>query len=147
MATPGASGGDKLLAALNERLSKQDAAVRVGFLEGAKYPDGLQVAQVAFWNEYGRVGQVPRPFFRGMIAAKSAQWPDDLAKILKATGGDQDRALGLMGERIKDQLQGAINDFQSPALRPATVAAKGFAKPLIETAVMLRSVGYEVVKP
>lgn len=143
------TGGDALkrrLANIAKRLDgKQE--VRVGFLEGATYPDGTPVATVAAANEFGRPdkGQPPRPFFRQMIEENSPNWGRQIGRLLKANGGDSAAALDAMGSVIKGQLQRSINQFTSPPLAPSTIAAKGFDKPLIETAHMLRSVDYEVV--
>ena len=49
-----------------------------------------------------------------------------------------------MGEGIKGQLQQSIRDTNAPPLAPATVSAKGFAKPLIDSSNMINSVDYEV---
>lgn len=119
-------------------------AVSVGFIDGAVYPDGTPVAAVAYWNEYGKKGQPPRPFFRRMIAAESPTWPSKMAALAKATNYDGQRVLGLMGEDIKGALQQSINDFQSPGLAQSTIDAKGFSKPLIDTKKMLDDVSYEV---
>lgn len=42
-----------------EKYKDMNASVRVGVLEDATYPDGTSVAQVAFWNEYGAVANIP----------------------------------------------------------------------------------------
>jgi hypothetical protein len=139
------SGGEGLtqaLQAIADRMGKP--SVSVGFLEAATYPDGTPVAAVAFWNEYGGRDRPPRPFFRRMIAAESPSWADKVAKLAKATNYDGPRVMALMGEDIKGALQKSINDFTTPALAASTVADKGFAKPLIDTAHMLNSIGYEV---
>ncbi len=146
MAKAGIRGGDKLekvLAGIARKVAKSNS-VKVGFLEGAKYPDGTNVAQVAFWNEYGTVRSPVRSFFRTMIAKKSPTWGDAVAKTLKATDYDSKAALGLIGEGVKDQLVESIVQFSEPANAPSTVAAKGFNKPLIDTGLMQRSVEYEV---
>ena len=140
-------GADEVSKALEEIAHKMGGGeVAVGFMEGATYPDGTPVAAVAFWNEFGKEGQMPRPFFRQMIAAESPTWPDKMAKLAKATDYDGPRVLALMGEDIKGALQKSINDFQSPPLALSTVKAKGFAKPLIDTSHMLNSITYEVKK-
>jgi hypothetical protein len=41
-------------------------------------------------------------------------------------------------------LQQSIRDTNDPPLAQATIARKGFAKPLIDTSVMINSVDYEV---
>lgn len=145
------NGGDKLRATLQRMASRLSApgTLRVGFLEGATYPatrgqSGLHVATVAFWNEFGTARMPPRPFFRRMIAAKSPGWAAALAKIAKATQYNALASLKLMGTGIKDQLVKSINDFSDPPLAASTIARKGFAKPLIDTGVMIRSVDFEV---
>lgn len=156
------SGGDVLERKLQEIADKLGGgqALRVGFLEGATYPDGTPVALVAGANEFGDPGRSrpPRPFFRSMIADKSQLWPKELGAVIKARDYDVSQALGLMGERIKGQLQESIREFAEPPLAQSTIAAKsrgrvdehpagyGPEKPLIETAHMLNSVDYDVLE-
>lgn len=120
--------------------------VAVGFMEGATYPDGTPVAAVAFWNEFGSPAnnQPPRPFFRQMIAKESPTWPDKMAKLAKATDYDGEKVLALMGEDVGGALQQSINELETPALAESTVESKGFAKPLIDTAHMIKSISYQV---
>lgn len=146
----GAPGLMKKLKEIAQRMG--GGSVSVGFLEGATYPNGTSVPAVAFWNEFGKMVQsqegnyfqLPRPFFRQMIAKESPTWPRKMAKLAKATGYDGPRVLALMGEDIKGGLQESINSLDSPPLAPSTVAAKGFSKPLIDTSHMINSVDYEV---
>lgn len=140
------TGGDKLTQRLREISGRiaRPVELRVGFLEGATYPDGTPVPKVAFWNEFGTSRSPPRPFFRGMIRENSGAWPGEIATLLSRTDYDPERTLGLMGERIVGQLRQSIRDLQSPPLAPSTVRAKGFAKPLIDTGHMLNSADYEV---
>ena len=138
----GSDGVMKALEAITQRMGGGEVAV--GFMEGATYPDGTPVAAVAYWNEFGSVGQPARPFFRQMIAAESPTWPDKMAKLAKGTDYDGPRVLALMGEDIKGALQQSINDFTTPALAESTIEAKGFAKPLIDSSHMLNSIAIEV---
>ena len=99
-------------------------SVEVGFMEGATYPDGTPVAAVAFWNEFGHKGPFPAParsFFRTMIAKESPRWPDKMAALLKATGGDGPRVLAFMGEEIDGQLKDSIIATNAPPLSPTTL--------------------------
>ena len=145
MVSKALSGGDALMKKLEEIASRMGGGeVSIGFLENATYPDGTPVAAVAFWNEFGKPGQPPRPFFRQMIAAESTTWPGKMAKLAKATDYDGDAVLEGMGMDIKGALQQSINDFQTPGLAQSTIDVKGFAKPLIDTSHMLNSVDYEV---
>jgi len=141
---------ERHLREIEKRLGR-GAHVRVGFLESATYPSTgegakrLPVAQVAFWNQYGTVRAPARPFFTDMIARKSPRWGVSLGNILRKNGYDAERSLALMGEGIKGQLQQSINEWSEPPNAPSTVERKGFNKPLIHTALMLRSVDYQVM--
>jgi hypothetical protein len=142
------TGGGKLemvLKGIAERAGKP-GTVRVGFLEGATYPDGTSVATVAAIQNYGAPGaNIPaRPFFSNMVKEKSPNWGKSLGQVLVAANYDATLALGRMGEGIKGQLEQAILDTTSPPLAKETVDAKGFSKPLEDTGHMLDSVGFEV---
>jgi hypothetical protein len=101
---------------------------------------------IAAIQEFGAPsrGIPPRPFFRNMIKAKSGEWPKAIAALLKANNYDARRTLMLTGEAIAGQLRQSIVDTNSPPLKPATIKRKGFAKPLIDTSVMINSIDYEV---
>ena len=140
------SGGDKLEFAL-ARIAYElgsGATLRVGFLEGATYPDGQPVAAVAAWNEYGTATIPMRPFFRNMVAAKSKEWPEGIATQLRLTRYDVNLTLQRTGAAIRGQLQQSIRDTNSPPNAPYTIEKKGFNNPLLDTGHMLNSVDYEV---
>jgi len=138
-------GADSLMKKLQAIAESMDAGhVDVGFMSEAKYPDGTGVAQVAFWNEFGTATSPPRPFFRGMIARDSGNWPEVMARQAKGTNLDGAKTLGLMGEYIGGQLIQSINDLETPKLADSTVAAKGFEKPLIDTSHMINSITYQI---
>lgn len=148
MAAKSFSGGAKLEAKLKEiaAMASRAGVLRVGFLEGATYPDGTSVATVAAIQEFGApaAGIPSRPFFRNMIAEKSPEWGASLGRVAVSTGYDMDKTLALMGEGIGSQLQRSILEFEGEPLAPATIAAKGFDKQLIDTGHMVNSVGYQV---
>jgi len=149
MASVTLTGGDGLEAKLKElagKLGAKKREVRVGFFENAKYPDGTSVATIAAIQNFGAPsrGIPPRPFFSNMVAAKSPGWPDSFVRIMKANEYDLDLSLNLLGGGIAGQLRQSIKDTNSPPLSPVTVRKKGFAKPLIDTAVMFQSVDFEV---
>jgi hypothetical protein len=145
-------GGKKLSFALKSIEDKivNAGVLRVGFLEGARYPakkkgGALHVAQVAFWNEFGapRAGVPSRPFFRNTIAKESPTWGDKLGKAVKATNYDGQKALALLGVSIADDITNAVAQWPADNA-PTTAARKGFNKGLIDTGVMQRAVDYEV---
>lgn len=141
-------GGAKLDAHLRKLAARVAApgTLRVGFLEGATYPDGTSVPLVAAVQNFGAPsrGIPPRPFFSNMVADKAAGWGPALGRILQGNGYDGPAALELMGEGIAGQLRQSIVDTNAPPLAESTIARKGFAKPLVDTSHMLNSVDYEV---
>lgn len=122
-------GGEKVKAELAElaRNVTKGAKLQVGFLAGAKYPNGTSVPMVAAIQNYGApaVGIPPRPYFSNMVADKSPGWGKKLGAILPTVGFDSDKALDLMGEGIEGQLRQSIIDTYSPALSPITVMLRG----------------------
>lgn len=153
-------GGQKLQAALDKLSADvaQPMTLRVGFLEGATYPDGTSVALVAAAQNFGTGKIPPRPFFSNMVRTKSGGWPAALAKILKSNNFNAADGLKLMGEGIVGQLRQSIVDTNSPPLAESTLKSRGVAgmvfnpsdqstfgaKPLVRTGHMLNSADYEV---
>ena len=121
--------------------------VRAGFLGGAPYPDGTPVALVAAVHEFGAPAKgIPvRPFMRTAIAQNKAKWADQLSRAI-GESGTAEAALGMVGESIKDDLRSSIRDGDWAPNKPRTVARKGFAKPLIDTAHMVNSVDHDVTE-
>jgi hypothetical protein len=139
------SGGDKLEAALKAISEKMSGgSLSVGFLEGATYPDGESVAQVAFWNEFGTSRAPARPFMRSTIEDKQGEWATRIAGAAVHYDYDSAKVLGLMGETMKEDFQSSINGWTNPRNADSTIATKGFDKPLIDTGVMLQAVDYRV---
>ena len=148
MATISFSGGSKLESVLDGIAKRAGHAreLKVGFMEGATYPDGTSVAMVAAIQNFGApaVNIPARPFFSNMVREKSPRWGQSLGNLLKASDYDSQTAMESMGLGIAGQLQQSIQDTNSPKLADSTIAAKGFSKPLIETGHMQNSVDYDV---
>jgi hypothetical protein len=137
---------DKIMDALDAVAANlKPMQLKVGFLEGATYPDGTQVPMVAATNEFGNPAnnQPPRPFFRNSISEHEEEWREAAAKFVES-GADSLDVLSTLGKLIADDIKGSIRAFDNPALSPVTIARKGFDKPLIDTSNMLNSVSYEV---
>lgn len=147
MAEFGIAGGGALERKLKELADKVGVSktLRVGFLEGATYPDGTSVPLVAAIQEFGTKDIPSRPFFRDMIAAKSGGWAQSLGNLAVKTNFDVDATLNQMGAGIKGQLQESIRTFDKVPLAQSTIDKKGFDKQLIDTSVMINSVSWEVL--
>lgn len=139
------SGGDKLDKALDEiarKLSK-GGKVRVGFINGATYPDGTPVAMVAAIQNYGapRAGIPPRPFFTNMVKEKSPGWPAAIEENLRETNYDVATTLSRLGQGIESQLQDSIINTFDPPLSPVTVMLRGMRKNNPDLKVTGKTVG------
>jgi hypothetical protein len=139
-------GGERMKAKLAEIAKKlsRPASLKVGFMEGATYPDGQSVAEVAVYNEYGTETAPPRPFFRNAVDKYGDEWAPAIGKLLKRNDMDVVRTLQMTGEAIKGQVQQSIKDTNHPPLAESTIKRKGFEKPLIDTGQMLDSVEYQI---
>lgn len=141
-------GGEKLNAALKEMATKLEnpGTLRVGFLEGARYPDGKPVAMIAAIQEFGAPARniPPRPFFRNMIAAESDKWPKGVAALLKANDYDLQKTFVQFGSDVSGALRQSITELWEPPLAASTIRRKGSAKPLIDSGLMLNSVNFEI---
>lgn len=139
---------------LNNVASQLDSKqVKVGFIDGATYPDGTLVAAVATGNEYGipENNQPPRPFFRNAISEHQEDWGDAIARGLQA-GYPVDQILEIVGAKIQGDVQESIATLLEPSLSPVTLHIRrnrkerptDSTKPLVDSKVMIGDVNYEV---
>lgn len=135
---------ERHLADIARRLA-QPGVLKVGFLEGASYPDGTPVALVAAVQNFGAPsrGIPPRPFFSNMVEAKQSEWGPALGALL-AKGMSIEAALNQLGLGIVGQLKQSIVDTNDPPLAASTIKAKGFEKPLIDDTIMINATDHAV---
>ena len=127
-----------------KKLIKKSKTLKVGFFKNAKYPDGTNVADVAYWNEYGTSTSPARPFFRTAIRKNSKKWVENFKKDIEHFDFDYDKALSLLGVDASNDIRESIIDWSEPANSPATIKRKGFNDPLVETHNMEKSVNWEL---
>lgn len=150
----GGAALERKLRELNDKLGKA-GAVQVGFFESERYTPRhpirgtkrkpLHVAQVAFWNIYGTKRSPARDFMGAAIRGHAGNYGKDLADIGAAVNWDTKRALALLGQLMKEDIQHSIQVWSQPANAKRTQQIKGFNKPLIDDGTMQRAVGVQVV--
>ena len=115
----------------------KSASVRVGVLADAgASEDGVDLVDIAVFNEFGTSRAPARPFIRGafdekqrdLTRLKARLWNQVLAGRL-----DTRRALGLLGQTHEDQVKVYMTELRTPENAASTVAAKGSSTPLIDT--------------
>ncbi len=100
-------------------------------------------------GERGAGVHVPeRSFIRSTVdAKKNGEWriaAEELRKEMIEGRMTTDRALGLMGLRIKKDIQEKIRSQVPPPNAASTIAAKGSDHPLINTGQLLNGIDFEV---
>ena len=92
----------------------EDEGVNVGWFEDQTYEDGLPVAKVARWNEFGTKAGIPeRPFMRRTKMEHEKEWIELLKTLVqreldKEKGTNIDKALQKFGEIVKGDIQETI---------------------------------------
>ena len=122
--------------------------VRVGYQEGATYPDGTSVTEVAMWNELGTVNSPPRPFIRQTVDGNEAKFQTKMKSVATklANGSTSDKVLDELGVFAKGLLQKEIKDGEFVPNAPSTVAKKDSDRPLIDTGLLRQSATYVIKK-
>lgn len=123
--------------------------VASGWLETARYEDGMPVAYVAAIQEFGHAPHIPpRPFMRPTVEAQSPEWAKIYGNVIKtATNGSA--VLEIMGGKIAGDMREAISELTSPGLAESTIKARqrkgnGSTKPLVDTRVMFNTLTHVV---
>lgn len=122
--------------------------VRVGYQEGASYPDGTPVINVALWNELGTVNAPPRPFIRQTVDNHEAQFQSKMKSAVNkmADGNSAETVLNELGVFAKGMLQKEIKNGDFTPNAPSTISSKGSDKPLIDTGLLRQSANYVIRK-
>lgn len=145
------------------RKSMKDAnniKTTAGWFESAKYDDGVPVAGIAAQNEYGnpKLGIPPRPFIRPTIAEKSNEWDlllENGSRAVLNGSKTMSDVMQILGLKASADIKNAIARYQGTPLKDATVKARmrkkadgqtvgSLTKPLVEEAIMLNTITYEV---
>ena len=148
-------GGKKFIEEL-KKIAKKSEELEVGFFPVSTYENGLPVAQVAYWQEFGTYNIPVRAFFRTTVNSNKYVIGDEFAKQLKHSKFNIDISFKYLGNFLKYKIQEAIEDWDTPANAPITieggwmknkktgkvfkVEGKGFNNPLVWNGTMRESV-------
>lgn len=91
----------------------------VGWYEGATYPSGIKVAEVAAMNEYGTATAPARPFMRPAIAKHGAEWR---GMMFKAEIGSN--ILDKVALKAEGDIVDSIANGDHEPLSPVTLAIR-----------------------
>lgn len=138
--------GKRFFAAIKELEKLQ---VRVGFQAGeAAEKDGVDIANIAMWNEVGTSRAPSRPFLRMSVDDNT----DKISKMCQAQvkrlaqGATAQEILQTLGAFQKGLIQAKIGDGEFKPNAASTIRKKKSDHPLIDTGRMRQSVSF-VIKP
>lgn len=148
------TGGWDRLTPEGERFFKQideliDKEVFIGFQSGEVTDDrGVDMAQIAMWNELGTSTSPSRPFLRMSVDENASDINTMCGKQLKTIteGGTAEQCLKQVGVFGVSLVQEKIVSGSYAPNAPSTIKKKGSDKPLIDTGRMRQSVKYVIRK-
>ena len=113
---------------------------------GAVVPSPASLAEIALYNELGTSTIPARPFMKQAFENNQDEIEDFVSQGLKkiAVSGKFKQFLHLLGVKLVDVVQSEIEDGNFTPNSAATIRRKGSDHPLIDTATMKNSVGYEI---
>lgn len=138
--------GKKFFAEI-EKLKKLEC--RVGYQQGAaKSEEGVDMCDIAMWNELGTSNAPSRPFMRMSVDDNAAQITQFCqAQVRKITnGGTAQEVLDSVGAFGKGLVQAKIASGPFVPNAPSTIRRKKSDTPLIDTGRMRQSVNYVIRK-
>ncbi len=121
--------------------------VHVGFQAGEVTDDnGVDIANVAAFNELGTATAPARPFLRKSVDENTGKIKTMCASQLKRLrdGATAEDVLNKVGVFQKGLVQRKIVDGSFAPNAPSTIRKKHSDKPLIDTGLMRRSVNYVI---
>lgn len=123
------------------------ASVKVGVLADAgQSDDGVDLVDVAVFNEFGTSRAPARPFIRGAFDAKQRELARTQARLWdQVVRGriNAKRAIGLLGQTHEGQIKEYMTALREPPNAPSTIAQKGSSNPLIDTGRLRGSIRWE----
>lgn len=118
----------------------KQGSLEVGILEG-KYPNGLNIAQNARFQEFGTYNIPPRPFFRNALKQNQKKWITFYKRGLKQRDTN---IVGKVGVMASSDIKMSITKTLTPPNAKSTIKKKGSSHPLIDTGLLRSAIDYKV---
>ena len=142
---------DRVWRGVLKRVSEMKrGTVRVGVMGDAGDENGVSLAEIAAFHEFGTSTIPERSFLRSTFYGHAAEglrlMCEKLSKAIIEGKLDEPRALGLLGTWAVAEVKRTIRASIAPELAAATIAAKGSSLPLVDTGQLINSITYVVEK-
>ena len=138
-------GFHSLIASLR---SLEDKKLKVGVLPSAgRNSEGVDLVDVAVWNEFGTRHIPARPFMRIAADKNENKWNRYAERCVAAALKNRaniNNAVYLLGEQIKGDVQRVFGSGELAPNKASTIRRKGSSVPLIDHGDLRRSIGYKI---
>lgn len=125
-----------------------NASVKIGIQSdaGKHKKSGVDVVDIAIWNEFGTDEIPSRPFIRQCFADNQEAVSRRLRQVVNrvAKGGDLKNELSRMGQWYENKQKHTLKKYPWEPNSKATKKRKKSSRPLIDTAQLVNSIRYEV---
>lgn len=122
--------------------------IEVGVLPSAgRNSEGVDLVDVAVWNEFGTRHVPARPFMRIAADRNESIWNCYAEQCIDAAlqnGADINHTFSVLGEQIKRDVQLVFGSGEITPNKPATIRRKGSSVPLIDHGDLRRNIDYKV---
>ena len=120
--------------------------VRIGIQRGEGSEDGVDLVDIAMFNELGTVHIPSRPFLRDSVDANGDKINSFLQSMKKEIlrGNSAEDVLKKIGVFQKGLIQEQIVKGNFVPNSPATIRKKGSDRPLVDTGRMRQSINYVI---
>lgn len=111
--------------------SLEEYSAQAGWFESARYDDGVPVAQVAIYNEYGTSRIPPRPFMRPTAESQKGEWTRATGKaVSQVLRGKMsaEQGMTLVAQKAAGDIRQTITQVFEPELSPVTVLLRQWRK-------------------
>jgi hypothetical protein len=111
--------------------SLEEYSAQVGWFESARYDDGVPVAQVAIYNEYGTSRIPPRPFMRPTAESQKGEWARTTGKVVSQVLRGKmsaEQGMTLVAQKAAGDMRQTITQVFEPELSPVTVLLRQWRK-------------------
>ena len=111
--------------------SLEEYSAQAGWFESARYDDGVPVAQVAIYNEYGTSRIPPRPFMRTTVESQQGEWARTTGKVVSQVLRGKmsaEQGMTLVAQKAAGDIRQTITQVFEPELSPVTVLLRQWRK-------------------
>ena len=111
--------------------SLEEYSAQAGWFESARYDDGVPVAQVAIYNEYGTSRIPPRPFMRPTAESQKGEWARATVKVVSQVLRGKmsaEQGMTLVAQKAAGDIRQTITQVFEPELSPVTVLLRQWRK-------------------